>query len=318
MIDAALAALLLGLAIRGWFRGLVSQLLGIAVLVVGVALAFRTSSVTGAFVSNLTGWSPAWGRLAGGVATLFLLSLIAAIVGRTVHRTIRALPGVSALNRLGGAAVGVAAGVLVIVVVVSLASIVGLPAAAADEMEQSTAVSLITQPAGPIQGVIRGVGGSSQISELLALRSMVGSVTAVPGSQQVALVPVDDTELAVDDASAETLFDRLNRARASARVDPVTWSVGLSVLAQQMALEMYRTGALESETSVETRLGQAGLPFVVAQHHVALAVTPADLDFALVGQDDVLMERLDEQYRRVGIGVVDGPYGLLMVEIFTG
>lgn len=317
MIDAALVAIILALAIRGWFRGLVRELIGIAVLVVGVGLSFRTSAATGAVVSNLTGWSPAWSRLVGGILFLIVLSIIAAIFGRSMHRAIRALPGFSALNRLGGAALGVGAGALVIIVVVSLASIVGLPPAAADEFDESTAVSLITEPAGPVQTIIRGVGGSRQVGELLALRSMVGAVSAVPDDDTVALVPAEAATLAIDDRAARALFDDLNLNRASAQVDPVTWSSALSVIAADLALEMYASGVTVTQNDVKERLDAAGLPFVLVEHHIALAVAVSDIEFALSERTDIAAERVDDRYRRVGIGVVDGPYGLLMIEIFT-
>lgn len=317
MIDAALVAIVLALAIRGWFRGLVRELIGIGVLVLGIGLSFRTSEATGGVVSNLTGWSPAWSRLVGGVLLLLVLSIVAALIGSSLHRAMKALPGFSALNRLAGAALGVGAGALVIIVVVSLASIVGLPPAAADEFEESTAVSLITEPEGPVQTVIRGVGGSRQVGELLALRSMVGAVAAVPDEGTVALVPVDVETLAVDERAARELFDDLNLDRASAQVDPVTWSSALSVIAADLAFDMYASGVTITNNDVIERLDAAGLPFVLAEHHVALAVAVSDLDFALGERTDISAERVDDRYRRVGIGVVDGPYGLLMVEIFT-
>ena len=58
MLDLVLGALLVGLGIRGWMRGLVKEVISLAVLVVGTILAFRLSTPLGRVLAAMSARRP--------------------------------------------------------------------------------------------------------------------------------------------------------------------------------------------------------------------------------------------------------------------
>ena len=84
MTDFLLAAAFIGLLIRGWMRGLVRELVGLAVIVGGIFLAFRLSAPAGAVVSAMTGTGADVSRFIGGIVVFLLISVAGG--GRVLRR----------------------------------------------------------------------------------------------------------------------------------------------------------------------------------------------------------------------------------------
>ncbi len=103
MLDLVLGALLVVLAIRGWMRGLVREIISLAVLVVGTVAAFRLSTPLGRVFAAMSGASPDATRYVAGIAIFIGLAIAAAVISRVLHLGMRVLPGVSTLNRVAGA-----------------------------------------------------------------------------------------------------------------------------------------------------------------------------------------------------------------------
>lgn len=59
--------------VRGWLRGLVREAIGLAVIVVGIFLAFRLAGPMGAVVSGMSGAGEDAARIAGGIIVFLLV-----------------------------------------------------------------------------------------------------------------------------------------------------------------------------------------------------------------------------------------------------
>ena len=68
----------------------------------------------------------------------------------------------------------------------------------------------------------------------------------------------------------------------------------------------------------EEDLRLAGIRSTARGENIALAATPDGVHEAIAASDQHRAELLRVDYRRVGVGVVEGPYGLVAVEVFTG
>ena len=93
MLDLILGALLVGLAVRGWWRGLLREAIGLGVIVVGMVVSFRLSTPVGDVVESLAGVSPEIARLIGGVVIFLLIAVGAALISRVLHKGLRFVPG---------------------------------------------------------------------------------------------------------------------------------------------------------------------------------------------------------------------------------
>jgi uncharacterized membrane protein required for colicin V production len=319
MIDAVLGALVVVLAVKGWMRGLVREVIGFVVLVAGTILAFRLSTPFGRVLAAMSGSSPGAARLAAGIIIFLAISIAAAVVIRIAHLGMRALPGLPTLNRVGGAAFAVLAFALLITLVISLASVTPLPEAVAAELEQSKVAETLTAPEGVPQRVLGFLSGDRVVEVSLRIQELTGGLKAVAKQGEPLLLPSLGSAVATRLPGAEgVMFDLLNRARVDADVDPVLRSDGLDQVAFELALGAFEKGTLETldDPALRSLLEENSLPSVARAEVAALAASPEAAHEGLVAEDSAAIS--GERYARVGIAVVQGPIGLVVVEVLAG
>ncbi len=319
MLDLILGVLLVGLAIRGWMRGLVREVISLAVLVVGTVASFRLSTPVGHVLANMSGISPDVARYVAGIVIFLTIAIVAAVVGRLLHLGMRVLPGVSTLNRAAGAALSLIALTLVVTLIVSLARLVDLPDGAEQQLEDSTVVAALTGPDTLPQRVLGLLSGDRVLELSLRIRALTGKEHAVAAAATPVTLPAAaaDRLQRLPDVE-ETMLDLLNRERVAADVDPLPAAPGLADVAYQLAVAGYTTGQVDLLDDVELRalLNEAGIPTVTSVELAVLAAGPESAHTALVEQMAATMNAAEAT--RAGIAVVKGPVGLLVIELLTG
>jgi ribosomal protein L12E/L44/L45/RPP1/RPP2 len=83
----------------------------------------------------------------------------------------------------------------------------------------------------------------------------------------------------------------------------------MSLVATTRALSAYQTGTLVSSSSIEERLASAGVHVESAEENLLLAATGESLA-------DVI--HVSDTPSAIGVGVVEGPYGLIAVVVTAG
>jgi membrane protein required for colicin V production len=319
MLDLVLGALLVGLAIRGWMRGLVKEIISLAVLVVGTVASFRLSTPLGKVFAAMSGASPDASRVVAGIVIFFVVAVGAALISRVLHLGMRVLPGVSTLNRAAGATLSLVALILVVTIAASLATVVPLPEAVADEIEASGVADTLTQPDGVPQRVLGFLSGDRVIEITLRIRELTGSARAVatPGSP-VPVPAAAGADLKRLPDAEDAVFDLLNRERVAQDAAPLPRSSGLDQVAFDLAWEGYTTGELRIYDDLELRalLNTVGLPSIARTESMVLVASPEAGHVAVVEESGSPVAGLD--FTKVGIAVIRGPQGLLIVEVLTG
>jgi uncharacterized membrane protein required for colicin V production len=320
MIDFLLGGLIVVLLVRGWFRGLIRQALDLAVLVIGLFLALRLSGPVGGVVGGLFGSSPRVSRLAGGAVVFVAVAVAAALASHVSHRTIKALPGLPTLNRLGGAALGGAWGLFIVTVALTLVAVVPVPSTLARQLDDSAVSAALTDPDGVPQRVLEELSGDRVVRTLIELRRRFDSgEVVVEGEERIGIPAAAPDEVASDPGAAEGLFTMVNEARVRAGRDPVAWSPLLAGVALAHATDMYTRGYLGHRgpdgAGVDDRAGAAGA--AILGENIALGATAADVHERLVDGDTTRAAILGPGYRWAGVAVVSGPLGLLAVEVFS-
>jgi membrane protein required for colicin V production len=322
LLDWALVALFVALVVRGWFRGLVREVIGLAVAVVGLFVAFRLSTPLGDVVESLAGTSSDVSRLIAGVVLLVAISVGAAIVANVLHHGLRLVPGLTTLNRVGGAGLSLVAGGLVIALVVSLAALLPMPIAAADQLDRSAVAGAVVDPRGLPQRVIGVIAGDRVIAAVLGLQDLVGEHRLVgPDVGSERFPAASPRELRASGKAANRAFDLLNRERAAADAAPLARSQVLDDMALRIAEELYTTGRLSDRgrdgSTVEDRLAAADIIVEAADQVVVLASSPRSAHEGLIGDAPSRREMVDRNHRRAGVAVVKGPLGLMLVEVLS-
>jgi hypothetical protein len=269
--------------------------------------------------SAMSGASPDASRLVAGVIIFLGIAIVAAVISRALHLGIRILPGVSTLNRVGGAGLSLVAFVLVVTIGVSLATVVSLPEAVADELAASSVADALTEPDGMPQRVLGFISGDRVMEITLRIRNLTGDAQAVAAVDQPLTLPAAPaSELDRLPDAEVVLLDLLNRERVAADVPSLLRSPGLDQVAFDLAMEGYGTGRVRryANEDLRVRLDRFGLPSTARTELVVLAASPEAGHAALV--DGPIVDAMGRELNKAGIAVVRGPVGLLIVEVVTG
>ena len=310
MIDFVVLALVVALVVRGWARGMVREAIDVGTLVLGALLAFRLAPTAGRLLSDLTSLSPELARVIGGVVLFIAITIGATVLGSVIHRSIKHLPGLTTLNRIGGAALGVVYAVVLVVIAATLLSAAPLPLAVTDEVERSTVVAFIVEPDSVAQDAIGLLSGDRALQSMIWIRGAVDGWRIDPRITDVTLPGTDGASGAhASTGTALLLFEEINRDRAEDGLDPLAWSESMSLVAVTRAFEAYRSGSFVTASPIADRLSDAGITGTVSDEYLLLAPTPGGLAEAA---------NIGHGFTNVGVGVVDGPVGLMAVIVLTG
>jgi uncharacterized membrane protein required for colicin V production len=321
VLDFLLGIFLAGMAARGWLRGLVREVLDLAALVVGVAVSFRLSEPAANFLIDRYGVSPEWGRLGVGIGLFMLIGLAASILARMLGGVMK-LPGLDLVNRIGGSLFALAWGSVLLILLISVARALPVPRVD-DALDRSMVAGALTHPDAPTQQMFHTIAGDRVLESLLALEPLAGDRRIIlKGDDRVEFPPVRPEEITEASANATVLFEFVNQARLAEGLPPLAWSDELAAVGAAYAEEMYLRGYL-SHLSSETgraadRVAAAGIHLIVVGENIGLASSARAVHAGLMDSQAHRANILHPDFDRVGIGAVQGPLGLMVVEVFGG
>lgn len=316
MLDFVLGLYLAALAVRGWVRGFVRELMDLVGLVVGAAVAFRLSGPVGGFLSDRFGAGPEVARIGAGVVLFLLFGVLAGIAAHFLSKVMD-VPGLTLINRALGTGVAFAWAILLVVVVVTIVSVLPVPGWVDDAVEESVVAQTVAGPDSLPRRVLDPLVGDEAMSALAAIERVVGGRRVVPAEgERVETRPVARDEITVEADATGFVADRVNGDRLEAGVEPLTWSDGLRAVARRRAIRMYRDGfvARRRESAVLSATREEGLRLAKAAEMVALASSERAAHTAIAEAPDEVMT--DPDFNRFGVVVVSGPLGVLVVEVF--
>jgi uncharacterized membrane protein required for colicin V production len=322
VIDFVLGIYLATLAVRGWLRGMVKELVDLVGLIAGVFIAFRASRPFGDFLSGRFDVSPEVGRVAAGLVLFLLVGLGLSVAGHYAMKLMK-LPGLNLTNRLLGSVLAITWGLLIALAVVSVVRALPFPPAVDAALAESTVVDRVAGPEAAPRRLFLALAGDEVLSALNALEPLIGGQRLVLDHDDVASIPpaaVD--EIADSPAEAALIFGFVNRARVDAGLAPLVWSDGLAAAALGHAREMYLDGYVSHVSpktgTVSDRVRVVGIPLVAVGENIGLASSALAVHRALMDSEGHRANIVSAGYDRVGIGAVQGPLGLMVVEVFGG
>lgn len=305
MIDLIAIAVLVLLVVRGWSRGFVRQALDVLTLIAGAVFAFRLAPVVGRFLTGILGWSPELARVLGGAALFLALSIGAGFVAAAIHRSMRRLPGTSLLNNIAGAGLGAVYALVLAIAAVTLLSALPLPEAVSSQLEESRVAAQVVDPEGPAQRAVVVMSGDRAVQSMIWLRSVAGDWLVSTGEGADLKLPVTAAEDAKPSTQAAArVVAAVDQARDENGMAPLRWSDDLAVIAVSRAGAIYRSGTFDAERTLDQRLDGAGIVAADSAERLLMAPTVEGIGKAIDSAGS---------YDEAGIGVVDGPYGMVAV-----
>ena len=321
MLDFLLGTGLVVALFRGYSRGFVRGALGLLVTLAAIWFGYRAGPLVSGVVQSWSGAGPVAGRIAGSVLVFGAIL----VVGTFVAQRSVSLPGpLRMLDRVAGALVsGVWYVVLVILLLLVAGSIPNLFPGADGLLSESRAARLITAEEAPVAPAVSRLFGDRVIESLVNLNRLVGqSQVVLEGADRVDIPRIAGVDLHDSPESARELFERLNRTRFEEGLPVLSWSGALAEVAGGHGREMYREGYFSHVSpttgSVDRRLDAVGIPFFVVGENLALSPTVDSVHEGLVASPSHRATMLDPRFKRVGISAVEGPLGLMVVQVFSG
>lgn len=269
-------------------------------------------------------WSGAGDVTARFVASLLVFGVLQVVGLVVVNRSVslRGPPG--RFDRVAGAMLSA----LWYPVAVTAAMLVAVAASSLSPgtervLEGSRAVRLITAEEGPVGPAVSRLLGDRILESLVNLNRMVGrSRMVIEGEDRVDLAPVELSDIREIPESAGELFEKLNLVRFEEGVPVLSWSGALAEVAGGHGREMYVEGYFSHRSpvtgSVADRLEAVSIPFLAVGENLALSPTVDSVHEGLLGSPSHRAVMLDRRFRRVGIAALEGPLGLMVVQVFSG
>ena len=319
--DWVVIAIALAFLIRGWRRGAVREAIDIALLLLGTIIVFRLSPMVGSIVSGMANVPYEVGRVVGG-GLIFLVLVVGSILfGRVIATALHVVPGGRRIDRFVGSAIGLGYALIAVVLGTTLLSAIPFPASARvavdDSIAGSPVGSVVTDPTGPIQPVVSLTSGETVLTSVIAVREAVGD-RLVAGTVPIPFPASDRSELAPTQATAQAVFDDVNRERIADGVDPLAWSPDLAIVAVSRSTTVYAAGLLTLDDQLPDALRAAGIPGTISNDLIVMAASADGLTEAIVSTGPYRAMITDPAFRKSGIGVVEGPYGLVAVQVLSG
>lgn len=322
MFDFVLGIGLAGLAVRGWLRGFVREVLDLVSLVLGIFVAFLLSAPLGDFLSDRFSVGPEAARIGSGILLFVLFGVAMSIAAHLLSNVMR-LPGLNLMNRIGGSAVAVAWGVALVLVLVNVGRVLPLPQGVDDAMADSVVIDTIAGDEAIPQRLFVKIGTNGILASLDALQTRFGATRVVPsGLEVVSVPPAPAEELRLVRSEVELVAERINEMRTTSVVGALLLADGLTGLAESRAAAMYQAGRITRETpvggTVSDDLVAVGIRLEVSGEVLALAsTTRSDIDAAFDNAEASGL-LLAPSFDRMGIALLEGPTGILLVVVLGG
>jgi membrane protein required for colicin V production len=318
MIDFVLGLALAAMLVRGWSRGFIRETLDLVGLVLGLFLAFRLSAPLGDFFSESFGLGPEAGRIGGGILLFILFGALLSVAAHYLSKLMN-LPGLSLVNRVGGAAVAVGWGVVIVLVLVSLIEVLPIPSDWRDEIEESNVVGLIAGEDAVPRQLFESLAGDNVLSAIGSLRDLFGSSRVVPqGEEELEIPPAASDEIRQVRAEAERLLEAINEDRVGEGLRAVRLVRAVTELAEDHAEAEYTDGRLRRMQNCMARLADRSYQVLRCDNGVALAGTAMGAYEGIYESTDGSAMVKTPAFDRAGIAVVEGPTGRLVVVVLAG
>ena len=318
MLDFVLGLIFAVLLVRGWMRGLVREVLDLVGLVAGAGLAFLLSAPVGRFLTERFGFSPEGARIGAGIGLFLLFGVALGVVAHLLSKVMR-LPGLSTVNRVGGAGVSMLWGVALVLLLVAAVRVLPVPESWREALDDSAVVQIVAGPESVPWAALTGLTGDGYLSSLISIRDVFGSTRAVPEQgETLEFPPAEPDEIRQVRDEATALLVEVNRYRAGRGLTALRESRAITRVAEARAGSLYTSGVLRLATDCRDLLRQGDVLVTRCADAVALAVSAPAGFHGIRASENGELALSTPDLDRAGIAVVDGPNGTLVVLLLGG
>ena len=306
--------------INGWKKGFLLQFFYLMVLLISIALSFRYSDQVGSYISSWFNSNIQLSEIFGGVL-IFITVLNVSSFFQNFLANNKKQRDVG--NKILGGFVSLLVSNLILTLIFTITSIISVPQFFEDTIENSNLVSFYTDTSGTPQQALELITGTDLIKVVSRIKDLTGKSSVVVGEQGCIEIPQYSlSNLLNNNEQKDELYALLLTERSKQNLAPLELSEKLSDIALNYAYTMYQDGFWchknpKNGELVGDRLSKQGFPYIDIGENLALSSSVRSGHISLMNSESHKNTILDNEFKRVGIGIVSGPLGLIIVQIFS-
>ena len=306
--------------INGWKKGFLLQFFYLMVLLISIALSFRYSDQVGSYISSWFNSNIQLSEIFGGVLIFITVLTVSSFFQNFLANNQKQR---DVGNKFLGGFVSLLVSNLILTLVFTITSIISVPQFFEDTLENSNLVSFYTDTSGTPQQALELITGTDLIKVVSRIKDLTGKSSVVVGEQGCIEIPKYSlSNLSNNNEQKDELYELLLTERSNQNLAPLELSEKLSNIALNYAYVMYQDGFWchknpKNGELVGDRLSKQGFPYIDIGENLALSSSVRSGHISLMNSESHKNTILDNEFKRVGIGIVSGPLGLIIVQIFS-
>ena len=306
--------------INGWKKGFLLQFFYLMVLLISIALSFRYSDQVGSYISSWFNSNIQLSEIFGGVLIFITVLTVSSFFQNFLANNQKQR---DVGNKLLGGFVSLLVSNLILTLIFTITSIISVPQFFEDTLENSNLVSFYTDTSGTPQQALELITGTDLIKVVSRIKDLTGKSSVVVGEQGCIEIPKYSlSNLSNNNEQKNELYELLLTERSNQNLAPLELSEKLSNIALNYAYVMYQDGFWchknpKNGELVGDRLSKQGFPYIDIGENLALSSSVRSGHISLMNSESHKNTILDNEFKRVGIGIVSGPLGLIIVQIFS-
>ncbi len=314
-IDLIIIAILLYHMIRGYYLGfwpLFARLISFFIAIYGATLLYKSVGdlIHQYFISV--------GAFAYGIGYLFSFFIIQLIINLLINKLFFLIPlhiRQHKISKIAGIIPGFLDGAIFIAMILLVLLISPTPASIRDDISSSKIASYTTDKLKDVQNTTNKIFGGS-IDNALSL------LTTKSEGEGTISIPYHPSKLSVDEAAEIKMLRLVNEERAKVGAPALVKDQTIVPVARAHSRDMWVRGYFSHENpdgkDPFDRMKAGGVKFIYAGENIALAPNVDVSHKGLMNSPGHKRNILDPNFRRVGIGIIDGGiYGQMYTQDFA-
>ena len=311
------------LVIFGWRRGSPLIIFYIISFLVSIFLSFKYSFSIGVYISGWLNSNQQISQIFAGII-IFIAAITASSIIQNI--IISKKSDTDFGSKLLGSFLSLLLSNLILTLIISLVSLFTLPSLIQEKVEESNLISFYVEPEGIPQISLEIIAGTDLLKVTNRIKKLTGSSSVVVGEFGCLEIPKESlSKLISKEEEALKMLELINLERINENIDPVQFNQQYSDVAKNYGLKMYSEGFWCHQdpnngyyaTDRLREVGFKGKNISEVSENLAISSTIYSGHEELMNSESHRNTILDNEFNRVGIGIVSGPTGLIIVQIFS-
>lgn len=319
VLDLTVLSTVVVAGFRGWRRGSIKETFALLGFIAGIVLVLVLCRPLGALLARTSLKEDPARAIAATI--LFLVGTGAGLV--TGIRAARGviLPGPRTFDRLGGAVLGLVRALLLVALALYVVDTAWGPGSNGHRLiAGSISGSVLAANDGPFVAAYDTVADSTGALDAVESYARRDRVTSGEGYARTSNFQATDALLTPRPGAEKEMLKLVNTERGRVGLPALGWCERCAEVGRAHSKDMYRNGYFSHVDPAGNdpfdRMKQANIDYTAAGENLALAPTVAEAHEGLMKSPDHRANILREEFDQIGIGIFEGPYGLMFTQVF--